>query len=708
MVENSLGRLWLEGHPNEELQKEWKYYLEEAEQEPEVEEELKKIREEHSHLTPEDIKVLDPCMGSGHILVYAFDVLYQIYKEAGYGEREIPRKILQNNLYGLDIDDRAAQLASFALIMKARGYNRRLFREIEREELELNLCSIQESNGISEEAIEYFANGNQQLKEDIEYLVTVFNYAKEYGSILEVETVNFEIINKRLVEVEEDERFIFGDYRRTIIDKVPMLLKQCKVISNKYEICVTNPPYMGRKGMKDKLVAYLDDKYQKSKYDMSTVFMDKCREYCKSTGYISMINIPSWMFLSTYQGLRLDIINNNTFVNLLHNGRGVFGSDFGTTAFVINNKKISNYRAIFRKLFLNQGEVDSVLEKEKMFFNNYGVYLNNQEDFKMIESNPIAYWATDIMKRIFVEKHKLSNYAQPKVGLQTGENEKFLRLWSEVDYSNIGLNFKSREIAKLSLKKWFPYNKGGLFRKWYGNNEYIVNWKNDGEEIRGFKDNKGKLKSRPQNLEYYFEEGITWSFVSSSNFGVRYSPNGFIFDVAGSSVFPRREYMYTIMAILGSKLSFEFLKVQNPTLNFQANNIGNIPVVVEMNDDVKIKIDTISKENIKISKKDWDSFETSWDFNKHPLLGKGNEGKINEAFDMWNTECNNSFQKLKYNEEELNRIFIDIYGLQDELTPEVEDKDITIRKADRERDIRSFISYAVGCMFGRYSIDVEG
>ena len=286
MVENSLGRLWLEGHPNEELQKEWKYYLEEADQEPEVEEELKKIREEHSHLTPEDIKVLDPCMGSGHILVYAFDVLYQIYKEAGYGEREIPRKILQNNLYGLDIDDRAAQLASFALIMKARGYNRRLFREIEREHLELNICSIQESNGISTEAMDYFCSlntglDNEKLRSDLEYLVKVFIDAKEYGSILEVEKVNFEVLKQRLKEIEEDENLMFSDYRKILSDKLSIMIKQANVMSRRYEICTTNPPYLGRKGMNIKLTSYIDSRYSNTKQDLYAVFMERAIKYTK-------------------------------------------------------------------------------------------------------------------------------------------------------------------------------------------------------------------------------------------------------------------------------------------------------------------------------------------------------------------------------------------------------------------------------------------
>ena len=708
MVENSLGRLWLEGHPNEELQKEFKYYLEEAEQEPEVEEELKKIREEHSLLSPEDIKVLDPCMGSGHILVYAFDVLYEIYKTAGYSEREIPRLILQNNLYGLDIDDRAAQLASFALIMKARHYNRRLFREIEREHLELNLCSIQESNSITEEMIDYFCSlntglDNEELRRDLTYLVETFKDAKEYGSILEVGKVNFEGLKQRLREIVNDDNLMFSDYRKIILDKMPIILKQTEIICCKYEICITNPPYMGNGGMNEKLQKYAKEYYPNTKNDFSTMFMEKGFDFLTDIGNLAIINIPTWMFLSGYIGLREEILKHR-INSLIHLGRGIFGSDFGTVAFIFNNKNIKNYRGSYKKLFDKAATVDSLEKKEKKFLKTE-VITFNQENFYYIQGYPIAYWAKESDLKIFKNNKKLIDYASPKQGLATGENDRFLRVWSEVDFSKIKLNANNGDELTNSKFKWVPYNKGGEFRKWYGNNYYVVMWENNGYEIKNFKNEKGKLKSRPQNTQFYFSQCLTWSKVTIGGFSVRFIPKGFIFDVAGCSIFMNDNIEY-FLGLLNSKVINRILSFLSPTVNYEVGNIASIPIPMKPE---KRIVDLVNL-SIKIAKDSWDSFDISWDFKTHPFIKMIKEEKceLSSIFSKWENECKKKFILLKYNEEELNRIFIDIYGLQNELTPEVEDKDITIRKADRERDIKSFISYAVGCMFGRYSIDTEG
>ncbi|MBU5317589.1 BREX-1 system adenine-specific DNA-methyltransferase PglX [Clostridium bornimense] len=705
MVENSLGRLWLEGHPNEELQRQWKYYLEEAEQEPEVEKELKKIREEHSKLRPEDIKVLDPCMGSGHILVYAFDVLYEIYKSAGYSEREIPKLILQNNLYGLDIDDRAAQLASFALIMKARHYNRRLFREIEPEDLELNLCSIQESNEISEEVTEYFANSNEELMNDVKYLVDVFTDAKEYGSILEVEKVNFEALKKRLKEIEND-NFMFGEYRKILLDKFPMIIKQTEIMSKKYEICTTNPPYLGRKGMNIKLTKYIDSKYINTKQDLYAVFMERTINYTKRQSYCSMINQHSWMFLVTFEKFRQYINTNLETVNMLHLGTRSFdeigGEVVQTTTFVFRNKNNNEYIASY--IDLTKGGSEQT--KENIFFQIDKIYRVKLNNYINLPFNVVAYWISNKFIEIFKNNKKLIDYASPKQGLATGENDRFLRFWSEVDFSKIKLNAHNGDELTNSMFKWVPYNKGGEFRKWYGNNYYIVMWENNGYEIKNFKNEEGKLKSRPQNTQFYFSQCLTWSKVNIGGFSVRFIPNGFIFDVAGCSIFMEDNIEY-FLGLLNSKVINKILSFLSPTLNYEVGNIASIPI--PMKPEKKI-VDLVNLA-IKIAKDSWDSFDVSWDFKVHPLLkltDKGKTYKLQNVFLIWKTECEENFNQLKYNEEELNRIFIDIYGLQDELPPEVDDKDITIRKADRERDIKSFISYAVGCMFGRYSIDSEG
>lgn len=696
MVENSLGRLWLEGHPNEELQKEWKYYLEEAEQEPEVEEELKKIREEHSHLTPEDIKVLDPCMGSGHILVYAFDVLYQIYKEAGYGEREIPRKILKNNLYGLDIDDRAAQLASFALIMKARHYNRRLFREIEREELELNLCSIQESNGITKEAIEYFANGNQKLKEDIEYLINVFTDAKEYGSILEVESINFESIKERLSEIAEDKNLMFGDYIKVLLDKLPVLIKQLEILGMKYEICITNPPYMGKKGMDSNLNKFLEKNYPKCKNDLYSVFLLKCCDFAKKNTFIATINQHSWMFIGSYEDLRRDIIKNRIIENMVHLGTRAFeeigGEVVQTTSFIlrknINNNFIGNYIRLV--------DIKNSDEKEKMFLkkNLQKNYISfKQNNFNKIPNSIMGYWISEKVISLFSASN-LNEYANSCTGMQTGNNEKYIRFWYEVNEEDTNI---------IKGEKWIKYNDGGEFRKWYGGYKSVVYWFNNGELVRREK------SSVIRNESYYFKKGLTWKRIGTSEIGLKILPQNFIFDQAGDSLFVVNEQLYLIiLAFFNTKVAKAIFEILSPTLNLTAGVIKSFPIIkIYINERFKNMVLT----NIELCKNEWDSFENSWDFKVHPLLkliDKKAQYKLESVFLIWETECEKSFKQLKYNEEELNRIFIDVYGLQDELTPEVEDKDITIRKADRERDIRSFISYAVGCMFGRYSIDAEG
>lgn len=752
MVENSLGRLWLESHPDEDLKTQWKYYLEEAEQDPDVQKKLDELKD--PNLNPEDIKVLDPAMGSGHILVYAFDVLYDIYLKANYSERDIPQLILEKNLYGLDIDDRAGQLAAFALMMKARSKNRRIFRK----RIELNICSIQESNGIPNEAIDYLISPNETVlektihKSDVEYLVEVFKDAKEYGSILDVKIIDFDAIEKRIEEIKNGETLDLFElqYKEVILEKLPSLVKQGKIMSEKYDVVCTNPPYMGNKGMNANLSPYVKEKYPDSKTDFFAVFMEKSNDYSKINGLYCMITQPSWLFLSTFTKLREKLIDNSCIYSLLHMGRGVFGIDFGSTAFVIRNLSESKFKGDYFRLhqrvfqyidcddigdlylkskesnnfkydfsqykkgvneeLINSTEDDYILNKEQSIH-----YHSIQENFKYIPNYPISYWVSNEITNLFINNKKLGDIAETRLGMATADNNRFTRLWHEVDIEKVGFYIKDREVALKSKCKWFPYNKGGNYRKWYGNNEYIVNWENDGLEIRNFKDEvTGRTKSHNYNLDYIFKRSITWSFVSSTNFGVRLSLEGFIFDVGGSSMFLDNEFILYTCAFLNTKLTFEFLKIQNPTLNFQPGNLSNLPIVINITNSYKDVIEKLAKQSIQISKNDWDLFELSWDYKNNPLLTysalKNNydSNKIETAFYIWTDFTNEQFNKLKANEEELNRIFIEIYGLQDELTPEVEDKDITIRKADRERDIKSFISYAVGCMLGRYSLDEEG
>jgi type II restriction/modification system DNA methylase subunit YeeA len=709
MVENSVGRLWLESHPNAELQAKWKYYLKPVAQEPEVQAELDKLV--NKNLKPEEIKVLDPACGSGHILVYAFDLLYDIYRSAGYPERDIPRLILEHNLYGLDIDDRAAQLACLAVAMKAREKGRAIFRK----PLDFHICAIQETNGLSEEVKQFLlecVDDKEYGKRQVENLFATFHDAKEYGSIIEVNGFDAGFWDGLVANLTEKAK---GLYDNTLIGEVRELLlqwvKQAQILSYQYDSVVTNPPYMGDRGMDRDLVQFIKSKYPNSKGDLSTVFMETCLRFCNKNGSMAMINIPSWMFISSYEKLRKSIINNNTIFSMLHLGRGIFGSDFGTTSFVIKKRNFVNYLGKYKKLFFVQGAVDSIEQKEKWFFENVGEYKIKQYNYNCIPGLPIAYWVSERVRQIFKENKLLCNIAYPKIGMRTGDNGRFTRFWHEVEKKKTGCNLNSY-IETFNDIKWVPYNKGGEFRKWYGNNCYVVNWANNGEEI---KENTRKvypqlgnnLGWKISNENFYFKQSITWSFISSSKFGVRYSPPGAIFDVAGSSVFIEDDKIMYLTAYLCSTLTFNFLNLLNPTLNFQVGNVAALPVIFPNDQDVKVKIDSLTFECITISKTDWDSFETSWDFQRHPLLSRP-ATNLKEAFVKWTKFTNNQFNQLKANEEELNRLFIEIYGLQDELTPEVEDKDITIRKANLNRDIRSFVSYGVGCMLGRYSLDAPG
>lgn len=695
MVENSLGRLWLEGHPNEELQNSWKYYLEEAEQEAEVQAELDRIREESKTLSPEDITVLDPSMGSGHILVYAFDVLYQIYVSAGYSEREIPRLILEKNLYGLDIDDRAGQLAYFALMMKARSYSKRLFRKVdESNPIKVNVCSIQESNGINKEDIEYFDNGDEELKRAIEYLVEVFTDAKEYGSILEVKSVDFNNIENRLLEIKEDIADLFNrDKRARILDKVPSIINQAKVMIKKYDVCITNPPYMSQKGMSANLNSYCKNNYFDSKLDMYTVFIERCLKYANTQGYISMITMHSWMFIETYKGLRKNILEKDSIYSMIHLGTRAFeeigGEVVQTVSWVMKKSELKLKGKYIRLVDYKTSKL-----KEDEYFNKNNLYEVNQHKFDIIPSNIIGYWVSDRLIDIFENSKKISDYGKACKGIDTGDNARFLRYWYEVFINNIGLSYNSIEEANESNKKYYPYNKGGSYRKWYGNNEYIIYWKNDGLDIKMFKG------SNLRNKTYYKKDGLTWSTVSSNKLSVRNFEYGYYFDNGGSCLFIDDKKYF--LALLNSKIA-QSVHELSPTINYQPGDIGKVPVIINQKED----INDISCKNIYISKKDWDSFETSWDFKQHPII-EFKSNNIENSFNNWSEFTEKQFNTLKSNEEELNRIFIDIYGLQDELTPEVEDKDITIRKSDRERDIKSFISYAIGCMLGRYSLDEEG
>ncbi len=697
MVENSLGRLWLDGHSDCSAKSEWKYYLEEAEQEESVKAQLEEIRRERSELNPEQIKFIDPCMGSGHILIYAFDVLMQIYSSCGYSERDAARLIIQKNLYGLDIDRRAYQLAYFALMMKARQYDRRfLTRE---DKVKPNLAHFQGLESVCD------ANVGGALKE----LAEQFRNCDTYGSLTEMNEV------KGLDEALDDFSGVIG----MELDKTERMMTIYKLLSQKYDVVCTNPPYMGGSGMSGALSDFVKKYYPDSKSDLFAVFIERCGQLAKTKGFYAMITQHAFMFLSSYEKLREKLLHKTT-VNMAHLGARAFdeigGEVVQTTAFVNYNSHIKDYNGTYARLVDTVGEN----EKKEQFLSGECRHTAKQENFSKIPGAPVAYWVSENFIRAF-ENKKIGDVAFPKKGLDTADNNRFLRNWNEVSINNIGFHCNTSIEAKRTEKKWFPLNSGGSFRKWYGNFEKIINWKNDGEDIKKYE----KAYIRAQN--FYFNEGISWTKISSSNFGVRYAPNGLIFDSAGQTVFCKENLFY-YLGLMCCKVSYVILKFLNPTMNYQVGDIANLPIIFD--ESKKDNIENIVNENISISKTDWDSFETSWDFKKHPLVEKSKDlwdatavgaamsayyGKHIEVscplelcYMLWQGECNERFNRLKANEEELNRIFIDIYGLQDELTPEVEDKDVTVRKADLQREIKSLISYAVGCMFGRYSLDVEG
>lgn len=737
MVENSLGRLWIDGHPSFKYNQ-WKYYLEEAEQEPEVLEQLNIIKQEHAKIKPEEIKVIDPCMGSGHILVYAFDVLMDIYRDNGYSDRDAARSIVENNIYGIEIDERAYQLAYFAIMMKARSYNRRILNE----HIKHNLVEITESNNINKDLLHYLGDYEETGRK----LINLFKDAKEFGSLINVDipVETLDKLDERLTEVDQ-----MADYGSLLVqaesielvESLEPILKEARILAQKYDVVVTNPPYMAPS---PKQKPYVQKYYPDSKTDLFAVFIERCHEMNKKNGYQAMITMHSWMFLSSYEKLREKLLHIN-LMNMIHLGARAFdeigGEVVQTTSFILENSMVSNLKGTYCRLI----EPMSEFGKEQMYLDKENRYYTTQDNFKKIPGSPIAYWISSKLITAFQVGRPLSPVASPCVGLQTGDNGRFLRLWFEVCYLNTSFDCDSCDSSTARATRWFPYNKGGEFRKWYGHNDYVVNWENDGFEIRNFKDEKGKLRSRPQNTQYYFKESASWSKISSGPISFRYKPIGFVFDVAGTSIFSDdKERLVYILGLCNSKVIMTILKAMSPTLNYEVGQIATLPVIIDKQETVV----SITNDNISLSKQDWNSYETSWDFAVNPLIKQldslwdatgigatihsyyGKHIKVNSnmelCYHLWKIECNERFKQLKENEEELNRIFIDIYGLQDELTPEETDKDVTVHyvvdsKADipesfdgsnyvrtKQDEIKSFISYAVGCMFGRYSLDVDG
>lgn len=723
MVENSLGRLWAEGHGKPE-DADWQYYLEEAEQEPAVQTKLAELRVQAASLKPEDIRVIDPCQGSGHILAYMFDVLMQIYSSYGYSAREAVRMILEKNLWGLDIDDRASQLAYFSVMMKARHYDKRfLSRKMEDGSPDVpqpHVYAICESNRIDTHVVEFFTGGRADLQQSINTLLAELRDAKLYGSIVNVTPVDFEALYNRFDEIWDDAEYSM--HHDAIFKQLLPLVRVAETMAQKYHVVCTNPPYMGGGSMNDKLTVYVKNHYPDSKADLFAVFMEKCTDYSCHDGYIAMITMQSWMFLSSFEKLRKKMLLQTT-VNMAHLGARAFDEISGevvqTTAFVNQKKNINGYLSTYIRLT----EPNSENAKKESFLKKKDRYVSIADNFSVIPGSPIAYWASPAALALY-NNEPLDNLAKPRHGLATSDNNRFLKLWFEVDYYKTSLKSKPD-----FSKKWYPMNKGGSFRRWYGNLEWLINYENDGKELKDYAISIYKCSTRTiQNTQFYFKQSLTWSALSSGKFSVRWSSSGALFGSGGYSAFCDENIEKYILALLNGKITSKFISFVSPTLNYEVGHIKTIPVVVKAAS--KNEIDILVDECIDLSKTDWDSFETSWNFEEHPFIRLSNgiwdstaiaatmayyyrelpevSCPLELCWLLWQGECTERRKELKANEEELNRIFIDIYGLQDELSPEVDDDDITVRKADKQREIRSFISYAVGCMFGRYSLDKEG
>ena len=754
MVENSLGKLALESTGiNENLKDNWKYYIE-----SELDKNSEKIK-------IEDVKILDPAMGSGHILVYAFDLLFEMYENLGWSTKDSVLSILKNNLYGLEIDERAGQLASFALMMKAREKFSRLFSVLKREEaFKLNTLIIEESNNLSEKIKNKLKDNNLN---NLSKIIEDFEDAKEYGSILKLETIDRETLEKEfnlLKESLDNEQgtLIFNEDELDInieedLELIESLIVQHIALTNKYEAVITNPPYMGGKGFSPRLKTYVEKNYKDTKSDLFAVFIERCNEFTKKNCYTSMITMQSWMFLSSFENLRKNIIEKTEIKSLLQLGYGVIGIAFGTTAFSLKkslpNENKGNYFRMFDKIAQNIQTVDCATLfriaknndsfrykfdeyssenkiSENIESNNKGNLIKfqaKQKDFEKIPGSPIAYWVSDKVREIFEKNQKLGEVGKSIQGMSSADNNRFLRLWNEVNYSKIGYNIANSEEALESKKKWFPYNKGGEFRKWYGNQEYLVNWENDGYEIKNFK------KAVLRNPNYYFKESISWSLITSTTSSFRYYPNGFIFDAAGSSYFSK-ENIFVTLGYLNSIFGSFVSNILNPTVNLSNGIVEKFPNLYIQN---QKNICCLVQQNISISKEEWDSRETSWDFEKLFLI----DGKdLKSAFENYCSHWRDNFVQLHKNEEELNRLFIEIYDLQDEMDEKVSFDDITILKKEakiveidnskakefsseserylydrgvslefnKDELVKQFLSYAIGCIMGRYSTDKPG
>ncbi len=709
MVENTLGRVWVdhligngETEKAENFINKWQYYIKDTDEDNP---ELKKIREKRKDLKPTDIKFIDPCMGSGHILVYAFELLVDIYCNEGYSQSDSALLIVENNLYGLDIDDRASSLSYFALMMKASYYNKNLVLG----KYKVNLCSVQESNNIEnvDEVALFFSNGNERLLEEFTYLITVFYDGKEYGSILNLRKVDFKSLYNRIEELRnynpttKEE----NNYLKEIFLKLLPLINQANIMSHHYDVVVTNPPYLSNSRMNKKLAMYVNREYSIAKNDLAVVFIQKAvGVLSKEDALIAMITTVSWMYLKSFEKFRKYLLHSFQLNSIVDFGTELFEGKIGHLPVVtwVNRKHLP-----FQKLCgvrLSEYNYSKRKEKHNQFFNKENYHYTDQYDFAKIPGEPVAYWLGDSFMKAFEQGRTLGELTVCRNGMKTGDNERFLRLWWEVNLSKANFTAEDVNDAYESGATYFPYNKGGEYRKWYGNNDYLINWYKNGETVMG----KAKLDGRhtqDYNQELKFMPLATWSLITVKP-AFRYKQNA-LSDIAGMSFYTSQDKLLYYLGFCNSVIATEMIKLLAPTMNCQVGDIARLPILHSLSKEQEVN--DLVTENINLAKEDFDSFENSWDFITHPFIKyKTSTGKLLDAYLQWEKVANGRFNKVKENEEKLNEIFLDIYNVKDGFKSEVEEKDVTIYKAEKVRDVKSFLSYVVGCVLGRYNLDDLG
>ncbi|QOW51574.1 BREX-1 system adenine-specific DNA-methyltransferase PglX (plasmid) [Acinetobacter sp. YH12138] len=699
LVQNSVGRLWMMAQPESTLASAWEYYIQPAEQTDEVNAQLKqlidvRISEDGDSLNPESITVLDPACGSGHILVEAYDCLKAIYLERGYRSRDIPRLILENNLYGIDIDTRAAQLASFALLMKAREDDRRLFSNPPK----LNIIALQDSQPERLDAFSQDLANTGIAQADLKELLGLFEHSSTFGSLIQIPAA----FAKKLPDLETklNTALESGDiFAQQSAQELLPLVQQAILLAKQYDAVIANPPYMGGKGMNTALKDFAKKKFPDSKSDLFAMFIERGFVWCKDNGFNSMVAMQSWMFLSSYEAMREKLLQDRTIQTMAHLGARAFpeisGEVVQATAFVMQGKHLNGFKPVFFRLV--DTEQDQKENELKAGLNRFDSTI--QDDFKKIPGSPVAYWVSEKVREIFILGKYVDDVAEPKSGLSTTDNNQFLRFWFEVSYLKIGFGITSIINTQDSDYMWFPFVKGGDFRKWAGNEVYVVNWKNNGRDIR--EKTKGAAGGRIVSPEFYFKTGVTWSGISSSLPSMRKMTNS-IFGSGGKALFSN-EHLDVFLGFMNSKIAISLLNIISPTLNYEAGHIGKLPVVKFDS----IPINKVIQSLVDISRSDWDSYETSWDFTQNPIIRTG-QLNLEQAFNTWQQQNADAVAEMKRLEEENNKLFIDAYGLQDELTPDVPDEQITLTRADREKDSQRLVSYALGCMMGRYSLDEPG